>query len=356
MSERAPVLLIAEDDAVERERLVGMAEELGFRVVQAKDGEQALTLMRRAMPDLVVTDYYMPNLDGLGLVKRLRADPRGSRVPVMVITSDDLRRTKIRLLQAGADDFLVKPVDNLEYRARLSAMARRARLLERLGQALTVQGKARKRLERRLARPSDMVIALAAAMERGADQGRIRAHLRRVSELSGMLAHAYSGDTDLAESLRQLSVLHDVGMVGITERIFQEPGVLADEDFEEVKTHTLLGSEMLREAGLPELACNIALYHHERWDGGGYPHGLVGDNAPLEARIVAAVDVFDALLVGRLEGRYRSMEETWYAFEDAMEAGHLDPDLAGSFMALGERVSKVVRTWPVGPARAEAWR
>jgi response regulator RpfG family c-di-GMP phosphodiesterase len=356
MSTRAPVLLIAEDDPQERDRLTRMAEEIGFRVVQAPDGERALVAAQRAMPDLVVTDYYMPGLDGLALVKRLRADPRGARIPIMVITSDDLRRTKIRLLQAGADDFLVKPVDQLEYRARLSAMARRAQLVDRLGKALAAQGKARKHLEHRLARPSDMVIALAAAMERGADQVRIRAHLRRVSELSGMLAHAHTGDAALGESARQLSVLHDVGMVGIAERILGHQGRLELEDYEEVKTHTLLGAEMLREAGLPELACNIALYHHERWDGEGYPHRLVGENIPLEARVVSVVDVFDALLTGRARGAFRSLEEAYHALEDAAEAGQLDPDLTGSFLASSDRVAQVIRSWPVGPARAEAWR
>jgi len=356
MSGRPPVLLIAEDDPQERERLASIAEGLGFRVVQATDGEQAATLLQRGMPDIVVTDYYMPGLDGLGLVKRLRADPRGSRVPVMVITSDDLRRTKIRLLQAGADDFLVKPVDQLEYAARLSAMARRARLLERLGKALNTQGKARKKLEQQLARPSDMVIALSAAMERGADQARMRAHLRRVSELAGLLVHAFTGDQTLGESLRQLSVLHDVGMVGVAERIIRESGALVAEDYEEVKTHTLLGSEMLREAGLPEPAINIALYHHERWDGAGYPHGLVGNNIPLEARVVAVVDVFDALLVGREHGAYRTVDHALTELEAAVDAGQLDPDLTGSFLALAERVSQVVRAFPPGPSKAEAWR
>ncbi len=356
MSGKSPVLLIAEDDDQERERLASLAQDLGFRVVQASDGLQALELLRRGMPDILITDYYMPGVDGLGLVKRLRAHPHGARVPVMVITSDDLRRTKIRLLQAGADDFLVKPVDHLEYGARLGALARRAQLVDRLGKALVAQGKARSRLERQLARPSDMVIALAAAMERGADQARIRGHLRRVSELAGLLAHAFRGDQDFAETLRQASVLHDVGMVAVSERIYHQPTGLSEVDFEEVKTHTLLGAELLRDAGLPELACNVALYHHERWDGAGYPHGLVGDNTPIEARIVAVVDVFDALLTGRARGAYRSLAEAWVALSEAVASGQLDPDLAGSFRALDERVAQVIRTWPPGPGRAEAWR
>jgi putative nucleotidyltransferase with HDIG domain len=356
MSGKSPVLLIAEDDDQERERLASMAQDLGFRVVQASDGEQALALLRRGMPDILITDYYMPGVDGLGLVKRLRAHPRGARVPVMVITSDDLRRTKIRLLQAGADDFLVKPVDQLEYGARLGALARRAKLVDRLGKALMAQGKARSRLEHQLARPSDMVIALAAAMERGSEQAQVRGHLRRVSELAGLLAHAYRGDEAFAEALRQASVLHDVGMVAVSDHQFHEDGSLTEGDLEEVKAHTLLGAELLRDAGLPELACNIALYHHERWAGSGYPHGLVGDNTPLEARIVAVVDCFDTLLVGRVGGTYRSLGQAWEAMYDAVSSGQLDPDIAGSFRALDERVAQVVRTWPPGVGRAEAWR
>jgi putative two-component system response regulator len=355
MSGKRPVLLIVEDDGAERERLANVGSEIGFRVLQAPNGEHALTLLRRVMPDIVVTDYYMPGLDGLGLVKRLRAHPRGARIPVMVITSDDLRRTKLRLLQAGADDFLVKPVDHLEFSARLGALARRGKLLDRMGQALAVQRQVRSRLESQLARPSELVLALAAAMERGAEQQRVRGHLRRVSEFSGLLAEAY-GQPDLAEPMRQLSVLHDVGMVGIAERIIQERGTLETVDFEEVKTHTLLGAEILRDAGLPEMACNIALYHHERWDGGGYPHALVGDNIPLEARIVAVVDVFDALLVGRKLGAFRSIDEALDELQGAVRTGQLDPDLTGSFLAMGEKVAGVVRSWPPWVTQAEAWR
>jgi putative two-component system response regulator len=355
MSGKRPVLLIADDDDQERERLGRLAHERGFRVILAADGERAVAVFRKVIPDIVVTDYYMPGVDGLGVVKRLRAHPRGARVPVMVITSDDLRRTKIRLLQAGADDFLVKPVDQLEFMARLGALARRAKLVGELGEALVAQGKARSRLEQQLARPSDLVLALAAAMERGADHVLIRGHLRRVSELSGLLAEAFRGDDGFAEGMRQLSVLHDVGMVGISEHIFQEPAGLAEADFEEVKTHTLLGAEILRDAGLPEMASNIALYHHERWDGRGYPHALVGDNIPIEARIVAVVDVFDALLLGRHHGAFRSVDQAWDELDRAAETGQLDPDLAGTFRSLDSQVQQVVRAWPPGLSRAEAW-
>lgn len=351
---KKPILLIAEDDDHERERLAYLARDMGFRVLQAPDGERALVQIERVMPDLLVTDYYMPGLDGLGLVRRLRAHARGARVPVMVITSDDLRRTKIRLLQAGADDFLVKPVDQLEFRARLSALARRARLLSQLGRALAAQDKARSRLERQLARPSDLVLALAAAMERGPDQAAVRNHLRRISELSGLLAQAFGCDKQLVEQLRQLSVLHDVGMVGIAERIAQAPGSLSDEDYQEVRNHTLIGEELLRDAGLPSLACNIALYHHERWDGGGYPHGLRGADIPLEARIVAVVDVFDAILCGRRRGAVQQLERVLGELRD--EAGkQLDPDLAGTLAAIGEPVERVIRRWPPGQQGAEAW-
>ncbi len=351
---KRPILLIAEDDDQERERLASLARELGFRVIQAPDGEQALAQLDRVVPDLVVTDYYMPRLDGLGLVKRLRTHPRGARIPVMVITSDDMRRTKIRLLQAGADDFLVKPVDHLEFSARLSSLARRSRLLSQLGCALASQDQARSRLEHKLARPSDLVVALAAAMERGADQAAIRSHLRRVSELSGILAEAYGCDKSFVALMRQLSVLHDVGMVGIAERIMQAAGPLSEEDYEEVKTHTLVGEELLRDASLPSIACNIALFHHKRWDGTGYPHGLRGADIPLEARILAVVDVFDAILVGRRDGGPRSLELAVSELGRCLGT-QLDPDLTGSLLAIGEPVERVVRQWPREYRDAEAW-
>jgi len=354
VSTKKPVLLIAEDDELERSRWVELASDLGFSVLEAPDGVQALARFQSTQVDLVVTDFYMPGMDGLAFVKGLRADPRGARVPIMVITSDDLRRTKIRLLQAGADDFLVKPVEHLEFTARLGAMARRARLLDVLDRALSERDRVRQRARRRDAHAGDLVVALSAAMERSGDHLQTRNHLRRVSALAAMLAEAHACDAELVDQVRRYAVLHDVGMVGISDSILFKRSGLEATEYEEVKTHTLIGGELLQEAGLPAVACNIATHHHERWDGTGYPHRLAGPAIPIEARLVAVVDVFDAILAARHGQQDRSLSEAWTQLE-AAGGKQLDLAMVKHFLGLREQVERVVRTFPAGAGQAEAW-
>jgi putative two-component system response regulator len=350
-----PLLLLAEDDEAERARLAALAEDLGFAVEATADGAQALALAKRRLPAVLVTDLYMPGLCGLDLVEALRATPGGERVPVLVVTSDDLRRTRIRALQSGADDFLCKPVDHLEFTARLGALARRARLIGHLGEALATQDALRARLERELSRPSDAVVALAAAMERGPDPARTRAHLRRVSETAGILARAFGQDRAFVADIRQYSVLHDVGFVALPERPLRPAAPPAGADVEELRTHTLLGGEMLREAGLPAMACAIAAHHHERWDGCGCPHGLAGAAIPLEARIVAVADCLDDLLAGQDGADPRGLEAAWPALRAEGDGGRLDPDLAGTLQAVGRHVERVLATWPPVALQRQGW-
>jgi putative two-component system response regulator len=355
MDGERPILLLAEDDEAERQHLAELADELGFGVIQAADGHRALAVARRRLPDVLVTDLYMPLADGLSLVEKLRALPGGDRVPVLMITSDDLRRTKIRALQAGVDDFLVKPVDHLEFAARLGALARRARLVGRLGAALAAQQTARVRLEQDLARPSATVVALAAAMERGPEPALTRAHLQRVAEISGLLARAFGQDRATAEQIRHLAILHDVGMVAVGEAALRGTGELPPAAREELRTHTLLGAEILREAGLPGMACDIAAHHHERWDGGGYPHGLAGTAIPLAARIVAVADCFDALVATSQAEGAGGLDLAWAGLDAAVTEGRLDPDLAGSLRAVSRHVERLLRAWPPKQAQRRGW-
>lgn len=350
-----PLLLLAEDDEAERQRLAELAEDLGFGVVLAGDGRRALAVARRHMPDVLVIDLYMPLADALYLVEKLHALPGGDRVPVLMITSDELRRTKIRALQAGADDFLVKPVDHLEFSARLGALARRARLVGRLGAALAAQEAARVRLERDLARPSAAVVALAAAMERGPDPALTRAHLQRVADLCALLARAFGQDRSSAEQIRHMAILHDVGMVAVSEATLRCPGALSPAAREEIRTHTLLGAELLREAGLPAVARDIAAYHHERWDGKGYPYGLAGSDIPLAARIVAVADCFDALASRPRAREAEGMEVVWDDLEAAATTGQLDPDLAGTLRAVARYAERVLHAWPPSRVQRQGW-
>ena len=323
-----PLVLIVDDEDIQRTHMAELAREAGFKTVEAPNGIEALEVFRHLEPHIVVTDYHMPGMDGRGLVARLRQLRKGSRVPIMVITSDDLRRTKIQLLQAGADDFLVKPVDSLEFTARLMAMARRAALVDVLGTVTVQRNEALRSLQVRTRELEGLTLGLVAALERAStlndtDTGR---HIQRVSGYAAHLARAWGGEEDFVQQVQRYAGLHDIGKVGIPDAILKKPGRLEPLEIEQMKTHTLIGAELLGEAGLPALSVNIALHHHERWDGGGYPHGLAGANIPREARLVSIADVFDAMVTRRVYKESLSLEDA--AAELRRVAGtQLDPEL-----------------------------
>ncbi len=327
-----PLVLIVDDEDLQRTHMAQLARQAGFKTVEAPNGLEALEVFRQLEPHIVVTDYHMPGMDGRGLVARLRRLRKGSRVPIMVITSDDLRRTKIQLLQAGADDFLVKPVDSLEFTARLMAMARRAALVDVLGTVTLQRNEALKGLQDRTRELERLTMGLVAALERAStlndtDTGN---HILRVSGYAALLAQAWGAEDEFVQQIKRYAGLHDIGKVGIPDAILKKPGKLQPQEIQQMRTHTLIGAEILREAGLPHMAVNIALHHHERWDGQGYPHRRAGEDIPREARLVAIADVFDAMVTRRVYKESLSLEAA--AAELRRVAGsQLDPELVGLF-------------------------
>jgi putative two-component system response regulator len=292
-----PRILIADDDRTLRVFLGALAEQCGFDVLLAEDGAVALELARRCGPAFVVTDLHMPILSGQRLIPLLRALPGMVEVPVMVVSADPSRTTKVDLLKAGADDFIQKPVDPEEFMARLLAMARRGNVATELYSARAERDLALVRLEQNHQELERLTIGLVAALERASelndtDTGN---HIRRVSAFAAHLARAVGQPAEFVDALGRYAGLHDVGKVGIRDAILKKPGPLTALEFDEMMGHTLIGADLLRSAGLPEMAANIPLCHHEKWNGRGYPRGLEGEQIPIEARIVAVVDVFDAL-------------------------------------------------------------
>ncbi len=323
-----PLVLIVDDEDIQRTHMADLARQAGFKTVEAPNGVEALEVFRHLEPHIVVTDYHMPGMDGRGLVARLRRLRKGSRVPIMVITSDDLRRTKIQLLQAGADDFLVKPVDSLEFTARLMAMARRAALVDVLGTVTVQRNEALRSLQARTRELESLTMGLVAALERAStlndtDTGK---HINRVSGYAAHLARAWGAEDEFVQQVKRYAGLHDIGKVGIPDSILKKPGRLEAAEIEQMRTHTLIGAELLREAGLPTLAVNIALHHHERWDGKGYPHGRAGADIPREARLVAIADVFDAMVTRRVYKESMSLSDAGAELH-RVAGSQLDPEL-----------------------------
>ncbi|NKN34040.1 response regulator [Marichromatium bheemlicum] len=343
---RATILLV--DDSPEN--LVVLSELLQpeFRVRVATSGEKALRVVSRAPhPDLVLLDVMMPGMDGYAVFERLRADPLTADTPVIFVTAMDTEEAESRGLDVGAVDYIAKPVNPriLLARVRTQLELKHARDLLRDQNAL-LELEVKRRLRDNLMTQEVSILALAHLAEiRDPETGN---HLRRtqryVETLAQQLRTHPRFETFLAgrtvEELARSAPLHDIGKVGIPDHILLKPGRLSADEWEIMKTHAKLGSLAIeqaeREAERPveflALAKDIAHYHHEKWDGSGYPEGLAGDAIPIAARLMALADVFDALISRRVYKAPMSHEEA----RDIILGGrgaHFDPDVTDAFLA-----------------------
>ena len=334
-----PRILIVDDDHTLRQELSKTALYAGFHVDTAKNGHDALTRAQRNTPDIVVTDLHMPQLGGERLVANLRKRLQTSKIPILVITSDTTRDTKIRLLREGADDFLCKPVDLQEFQARLIALARQASLVDGLETVTQERDQAYEDLAQRNQELETLTLGLVSSLERAnslndSDTGH---HIQRVSKFSALLAESIGCEPDFVRDIGRYAGLHDVGKVGIRDAILKKPGKLTRAEFREMQDHTLIGEALLKDARLPHIAREIALCHHERWDGSGYPRGLKGTDIPLAGRIVGVVDVYDALRSKRCYKDAFPWDKACQILREACGT-HLEQRLVEAFLGQRERI------------------
>jgi putative two-component system response regulator len=278
------------------------------RVERECDSRAALERFERSRPDLVLLDLHMPHMDGFAVLERLAELTDGEYLPTLVLTADVTAETKRRALAAGARDFLAKPLDHSELLLRI------ANLLETrfLHQELT---NANARLEDAVAARTHELREAVTSLERAHEDTLQRlavaaeardddtaSHVSRMSRYCGHLARLIGEDERRCEVIRLASQLHDVGKIAIPDSILRKPGPLTPEERVVMQRHAEIGHRILGGSGseLLRLAATIALNHHEHIDGNGYPRGLRGDEIPLEARIAAVADVFDALMSDRV--------------------------------------------------------
>ncbi len=268
----------------------------GSEVVPFADAAEALTYVGRAGCDLLLVDFLMPSIDGTEVIRRLRASAATADVPAIMITSEADRTIRKAAIEAGATDFLTKPVDPFEIKTRVrnllslrrSALADRSRSedLARLVKEATSTVARRER---------EMVLRLARAIE--ARDGGTGAHVDRIAETSRATGRSLGLSALELDELYLAAPMHDIGKIAVADAILQKPGPLTPDERLEMQRHTVQGYAMLADSEVHVLqrAAEIALCHHERIDGTGYPHGLKADAIPIAARIVAVADVFDAL-------------------------------------------------------------
>ena len=315
-------VLVVEDDSVSAEILANTLKEFGFEVTTAVNGKEAFELVRTGRYRLVVSDWEMPEMNGIELCRQIRARQWSSYIYVILVTSYDQVENVVEGLNAGADDFLTKPLQPEELRVRL-----------RTGQRILS-------LESR-----DVVIFSLAKLAESRDP-ETGAHLERMREYCLIVGEEISQwdryyrdvDGEYVQLLYLTSPLHDIGKVGIPDKVLLKPGRFTPEEFEIMKQHSVIGASTLDaaaraypEAQFLSVAREIALTHHERHDGNGYPYGLSGSQIPLCGRITALADVYDALTTKRV---YKPAFDHSKARDIILEGRgtQFDPDVIEAFL------------------------
>jgi putative two-component system response regulator len=332
MTRTAPdaTILIVDDEPPNLALLERVLQDAGYRrVVGTTDPREALTLFTARRPDLVLLDLHMPVLDGFGVLRALEAtQTEDSFLPVLVLTADVTVATKHRALQSGATDFLTKPFDVTEVVLRIGNLLATRRLhLEFVDRTQALATEVSQRTEDVAAAQLETAQRLTIAAETRDDE--TGEHIERVGILSAALARRLELPEPLVHEIGLAARLHDVGKIGVPDSVLLKPGPLTHEEFEVMRSHTVIGRGILAQSTSPVLrmAADVALAHHERWDGGGYPNGLAAEAIPLAARIVGVADAFDAMTNAR---RYRPARpvEAAVAEIERERARHFDPDVA----------------------------
>lgn len=276
MSNENPVLLLVDDEPTNLRVLRTVLQEQ-YRLLFAKSGEEALQLVAQQHPDLILLDVMMPGLTGFDVCSRLKADATTQAIPVIFVTALKDEVDEARGFAVGAVDYITKPISAAVVKARVKthlSLVQAAELKQTRLQVIQRLGRA--------AEYKDNETGL---------------HILRMSHYAQVLALAAGFTTQHAEDLLHAAPMHDIGKIGIADHILLKPGKLTAEEYQEMQKHPLIGAEIIGdcESALLKMAKTVALYHHEKWDGSGYPHGLAREAIPVEARIVALCDVFDAL-------------------------------------------------------------
>jgi putative two-component system response regulator len=296
-TEGGEVVVLVDDDVLGLELLRHLVSSIsGVRVEAFADPREALAWCRDHEPDVVITDHLMPGLLGLELLRMLRAEPDTAHVPIMMITGQEDRDLRYAALESGASDVLGKPIDALEVKARtrnMLAIRRGQRLLAE--RSLSLEAEVRGATAAIAAREHEIVVRLSRAAEfRDWETG---SHIVRVSWYSRIIAGRLGLPERQQETIFRAAPMHDVGKIGVPDYILLKPGSLDDTEFETMKRHTVIGYGILGGSAseLLQVAAEIALTHHERWNGTGYPDRRYGEEIPLGGRIVAVADTYDAL-------------------------------------------------------------
>ncbi|MEC5163751.1 MULTISPECIES: response regulator [unclassified Janthinobacterium] len=319
-------LILAVDDEASNLQLLRQILQSGYRLLFAKDGERALELARRERPELVLLDVMMPGMSGYDVCRQLKADPATCAIPVIFVTALGDPRDEVIGFDAGAVDYITKPVSPPIVRARVRTHLSLVHVDELKQSRLAIVQR----------------LGLAAEYK----DNETGLHVIRMSHYARLLGVAAGMDQDEADDLLHAAPMHDVGKIGIPDSILQKPGRLDAAEWTVMQTHATIGGDIIGEhaGGMLALARVIALTHHEKWDGSGYPKGLAGEAIPLAGRIVAIADVFDALTSARPYKEAWSVEAA-VDFLLEQRGRHFDAALVELFLAQLPAIVAIKERW-----------
>jgi putative two-component system response regulator len=345
-------ILVVDDDDMTRLLMKTILSRMSYQVSEAVDGIDAWEKVPVLCPDLIILDVSMPRMDGLELTYKLKNEPNTKNIPIMIVSNHDEITDQVKAVEAGADDFLPKPVEQIILKAKVTSLLKIksyndymqsyqtkleddvAKKTAKLKHAFDELEIANKRLK---LYSLDTILRLSQAAEyKDQETGQ---HIQRIGYYIEIIGQKISLSHQEIEEFLYASPMHDVGKIGIPDNILLKPGKLNAEEWAVMQQHTTIGGKILSgsDSSTLKTAEIIALTHHEKWDGSGYPNNLKGSDIPMPGRITAIADVFDALTSKRPYKDAFSMEKAFAIMKDG-QGKHFDPDLLDAFFAVKDDI------------------
>lgn len=306
-----PKVLIVDDHPASRMTAVAVLSMEGYEVLEADTGPTALYAVQLHQPDLILLDVMMPEMDGFEVCRRLKQDEQTRLIPVVFVTALDDRRSRLKGIEAGGDDFLTKPFDQLELSARVKSLVRQKRLNEDLDHAEQVLFSIARTVESRDPNTGD--------------------HCERLVELGKAFGEFLGLSRTEIRDLTWGGYLHDIGKVGIPDAVLLKPGKFTPDEWDVMKQHVLIGETICQPLRTMRGVIPIIRHHHERWNGSGYPDGLIGNQVPRLAQIFQLVDIYDALTSDRPYKKAFTPTEALHILEQETARGWRNPQLVEQF-------------------------
>lgn len=318
VGEHKPQILVVDDDTRNVKLLGDLLSTLGYGVAKAFQGQEALQKVAAHPPDLILLDVMMPKMDGYEVCRRLKGDEKTRLIPIVMLTALRDLEDRIKGIEAGADDFLTKPFNQSELKARVKSLIKLKQFTDELENAETV------------------IVSLALAVE--ARDPYTEGHCDRISHYSVTLGQSIGLPEEYLKALRRGGILHDIGKIVIPDHILLKPARLTPEEWKIMREHSVVGERICKPLRSLGLVLPIIRHHHEKWNGTGYPDGLKGEEIPITARILQVADVYDALMTERPYRAALPKNEALRILEEETDRGWWDRELVKRFIKMAKNL------------------